>query len=60
MKNYILLGVKILVSLAFVAAGLAKLAGAEMMVGTFDALGVGQWFRYVTGAIELDPWYYYG
>ena len=30
---------------------LAKLPGVEMMVGTFDAIGVGQWFRYVTGAI---------
>jgi hypothetical protein len=53
MKNYILLGVKLLVSFAFVAAGLSKLAGVEMMVGTFDAIGVGQWFRYVTGAIEV-------
>ena len=35
------------------AAGLAKLAGAEMMVQTFDAVGFGQWFRYVTGAIEV-------
>lgn len=24
-----------------------------MMVQTFDAVGVGQWFRYVTGAIEV-------
>lgn len=51
--NYGLIGVKALLTLAFAAAGLAKLAGAEMMVQTFDAVGVGQWFRYVTGAIEL-------
>jgi hypothetical protein len=23
------------------------------MVGLFDAIGVGQWFRYVTGVVEL-------
>lgn len=53
MQKYIVLGVRILVSLAFLAAGLAKLAGVEMMVGTFEAVGVGQWFRYVTGLIEV-------
>ncbi len=52
-QKYGLLALKILAGLAFLAAGLAKLAGAEMMVGTFDAVGVGQWFRYVTGAIEV-------
>ena len=44
---------KIVAGLAFLAAGLAKLAGAEMMVGTFDQISVGQWFRYVTGVIEV-------
>ena len=24
-----------------------------MMVATFDAIGVGQWFRYLTGIIEV-------
>lgn len=47
------IGIRALLTLAFVAAGLAKLAGAEMMVQTFDAVGVGQWFRYVTGLIEV-------
>jgi uncharacterized membrane protein YphA (DoxX/SURF4 family) len=51
--KYGLLGVRAVLTLAFAAAGLAKFAGVEMMVGTFDAIGVGQWFRYVTGAIEL-------
>ena len=51
--KYAVIGIKVLLTLAFAAAGLAKLAGAEMMVQTFDAVGVGQWFRYVTGAIEL-------
>lgn len=45
--------VQIVVSLAFLAAGLAKLAGVEMMVQTFETIGWGQWFRYVTGIIEV-------
>lgn len=51
--KYLSIGLRALLTLAFVSAGLAKLSGAEMMVGTFDAIGVGQWFRYVTGAIEV-------
>ncbi|MCZ4350890.1 DoxX family protein [Roseovarius aestuarii] len=51
--KYVSLGLRGLLTLAFVAAGLAKLAGAEMMVATFEAVGVGQWFRYVTGLIEV-------
>ena len=37
----------------FVFAGGLKLTGAPEMVGLFDALGIGQWFRYVTGSIEV-------
>jgi putative oxidoreductase len=33
----------------FVMAGGSKLAGAPAMVQLFDAIGLGQWFRYVTG-----------
>ncbi len=53
MNKTVLLGIRTLLTLAFAAAGIAKLLGVEMMVHTFDAVGVGQWFRYVTGAIEL-------
>ncbi|MEO1153158.1 MAG: DoxX family protein [Pseudomonadota bacterium] len=52
-QKYGLLLIKALLTLAFGAAGAAKLAGAEMMVGTFDAIGWGQWFRYATGGIEV-------
>jgi putative oxidoreductase len=52
-KKYGLWALKTLGALAFLAAGFAKLSGAEMMVATFDGVGVGQWFRYVTGAIEV-------
>lgn len=51
--NYLSIGLRVLLTLAFVGAGGAKLAGAEMMVATYDAIGVGQWFRYVTGIIEV-------
>ena len=34
-------------------AGSQKLIGAEMMVAVYDQIGIGQWFRIVTGVIEL-------
>jgi uncharacterized membrane protein YphA (DoxX/SURF4 family) len=37
----------------FFMAGGMKLSGAPDMVAMFDAIGVGQWFRYVTGGIEV-------
>jgi hypothetical protein len=51
--KYSIIAVKALLTLAFLMAGGAKLIGAEMMVATFEAVGVGQWFRYVTGLIEV-------
>ncbi|SRR5216683_8258796 len=42
-----------LVALAFIGAGSSKLAGAAAMVELFDKVGLGQWFRYVTGALEV-------
>jgi putative oxidoreductase len=44
---------KILFGLAFIAAGCAKIYGPPAMVAEFDAVGLGQWFRYFTGALEL-------
>jgi putative oxidoreductase len=52
-QKYSLLVIKVLLTFAFLAAGLAKLSGSETMVKTFDAVGLGQWFRYVTGLIEI-------
>jgi putative oxidoreductase len=45
--------IQILAAAAFLSAGYPKLMGAKMMVDMFDAIGVGQWFRYVTGGIEV-------
>ncbi|MEO1700636.1 MAG: DoxX family protein [Pseudomonadota bacterium] len=51
--RYVSLALRVLLTFIFVAAGGAKLAGVSMMVETFDAIGWGQWFRYVTGLVEL-------
>lgn len=37
----------------FLMAGGSKLAGAATMVQMYDIIGFGQWFRYVTGIIEV-------
>jgi putative oxidoreductase len=37
----------------FMWTGGLKLTGAPQLVALFDAIGVGQWFRYVTGSIEV-------
>lgn len=37
----------------FLMAGVSKLAGVPMMVQMFGVIGIGQWFRYVTGTIEV-------
>lgn len=52
-KTYGLIVLNIIVALPFVAAGGAKIVGVDMMVQTFDTIGLGQWFRYVTGIIEV-------
>lgn len=46
-------GICILLVIAFGAAGSAKLTGVPQMVAVFDAIGIGQWFRYMTGSIEV-------
>jgi putative oxidoreductase len=43
----------VLAALAFLAAGSAKLAGAAAMVRVFEKVGLGQWFRYFTGTLEV-------
>src|SRR5260370_26579146 len=37
----------------FLMAGFSKLSGDPQMIGLFDAIGLGQWFRYVTGSLEV-------
>ena len=45
---------RFVLALAFLAAGGAKLAGMPDMVQVFDSIGIGQWFRLVTGAVEIS------
>ena len=45
--------VQALLALVFVNASWAKLTGKPEMIALFTAVGVGQWFRYVTGILEL-------
>lgn len=52
--NWVLIGIKVLLTLAFVSAGLAKLLGVQMLVDEFETIGLGQWFRYVTGILEIS------
>ncbi|MBR1229100.1 MULTISPECIES: DoxX family protein [unclassified Bradyrhizobium] len=42
-----------LLALAFAGAGAAKLYGVPMLVEEFQHIGLGQWFRYLTGALEV-------
>ena len=52
-KNVVLWIVQILLAAVFLMAGSAKLTGAPPMVQMYDTIGLGQWFRYVTGVIEV-------
>ena len=52
-QRRIVWAVRIVLALAFGAAGLAKLAGVPQMVQVFEAVGAGQWFRYVTAIVEI-------
>ena len=42
-----------LLALAFAGAGGAKLYGVPMLVESFQHIGLGQWFRYLTGVLEV-------
>ena len=52
-NNTVLWVLQILVAVLFLMAGGAKLAGAAPMIAVYNTIGVGQWFRYVTGLIEV-------
>ena len=52
-KGIALWTLQVLVAAAFLMAGFAKLSGQPMMVDIFTKIGIGQWFRFVTGGIEV-------
>ena len=45
--------VQVLLAAMFFMAGGHKLGGDPQMVGLFEAIGIGQWFRYLTGTLEV-------
>lgn len=51
--NVALWVLQVLLALQFVIAGLAKVGGDPAMVEMFADIGIGQWFRYAVGALEL-------
>src|SRR5215216_4699070 len=56
-RRRILIGVawilQIFSAAMFLFAGYSKLTSAPDMVQAFAAIGIGQWFRYLTGSIEI-------
>ncbi len=68
-KRRIAVGVlRVLLIVAFLTIGAAKLTASLGTVGWFAQLGWGQWFRYVTGLLDIagalllfvPRWTYYG
>ncbi len=52
-KTIILWILRILMAALFLFASFMKLSGKPMMIEEFGTIGLGQWFRYFTGALEL-------
>jgi putative oxidoreductase len=44
---------RILLAITYVVAGSMKLAGAQISVQIFEAIGIGHWFRHFTGVLEI-------
>ena len=42
-----------LLAATFLVAGTTKLASPQMQVAFFEKIGLGQWFRYFTGGLEV-------
>jgi putative oxidoreductase len=54
LKNIFAWIIAILLAIFFLYAGIVKLAGARAMVQEFVQIGIGQWFRYFTGLLEVS------
>lgn len=52
--RYFSLVLRLFAAVVFLAAGGAKLIGNPMMVDIFQNIGIGQWFRVVTGLVEVS------
>jgi putative oxidoreductase len=52
-RRIVIAVLRVLLGLAFLTIGIAKLTGTLSTVQTFEAFGFGQWFRYFTGLLDL-------
>jgi len=51
--NLVLWALQALLALMFAMSGFAKVGGDAAMVEMFATIGIGQWFRYLVGALEI-------
>ena len=51
--NVVLWALQIAAAGMFLMVGFLKLKGDPQLVGLFGAIGIGQWFRYLTGTLEV-------
>jgi uncharacterized membrane protein len=51
--NFALWALQALLALMFAMSGFAKVGGDAAMVEMFATIGIGQWFRYLVGALEI-------
>jgi len=51
--NVVLWTLQIAAAGMFLMVGFLKLSGNPQLVGLFEAIGLGQWFRYLTGTLEV-------
>ena len=52
-RRLAILSLRIVLGLLFLAIGTTKLSGTANTVPYFAAIGIGQWFRYLTGLLDL-------
>src|SRR3984893_8574426 len=51
--NVVLWVLQIAAAGMFLMVGFLKLSGNPQLVALFEAIGLGQWFRYLTGSLEV-------
>lgn len=52
-RNLLLWVLQVATALGFLFAALAKFAGDPQVTATFDAIGLGDWFRYLIAVLEV-------
>lgn len=53
LNNIFIWTLQILAGALFVMAGFGKLSGTGSSIELFDTIGIGQWFRFLSGSLEL-------